>query len=116
MAWPGTLTQQQQDSLLEWIKLLRTVSGELARTMNHLQALNTEYNGTQSANLAGLDNDDVIPLDSNYDGAEALTKTDVVNLVSYAQSVVGLDGQGGVNTQAHRQNLAKAAGEQNLIG
>ena len=105
-----SLTAEEQSSLNSWMAMLRGYAGEIARVNNHLEVCNTEYNGTTSAILAELDADDVIPNVSGLDGAEPMTKTEVVNIVAYMQTVLG------VNTPAHRQNLAKAAGERNLIG
>ena len=104
------LTTEQQASLNSWMSLLRGTMGELARVNNHAEVVNTEYNGTASAILALLDGKDVVPNVGNLDGAEPMTKDQIVTVVSYMQGVLGY------NTAAHRQNLARAAGERNLIG
>jgi hypothetical protein len=90
--------------------LFRATAGELARVNNHGEVVNAEYTGTTTAILAELLDGDVIPNTSGLAGAEPLTKATVVTVVSYLQAVLGY------NTQAHRANLAKAAGEANLIG
>lgn len=113
MAWPGTLTEEEQASLLSWInKLVRPWCGEQARVNNHGDAANTEYNAVQTTLLAKLDNEDVIPVSgSGLAGAESITKADVVSIVSHIQGILA-----NYNTSAHRQLWAKAAGESNLIG
>jgi len=104
------LTTEQQASLDAWMSLFRATAGELARVNNHQEVVNTEYNGTISAILGELAGVDVIPNASGLDGAEPMTKDQVVTVVSYMQAVLGY------NTSAHRANLARAAGERNLIG
>lgn len=117
MAWPGTLTEEEQTSLLAWMRsLVRPMMGELARTNNHLAAANTEYLSTQAANLAKLDPSDVIPVEDGLNGAESLPQSEVKTLVTYMQTIVGTNGSGGVNTSVHRQGYARAAGEANIIG
>lgn len=104
------LTRDQRVSLEAWMKLFRATCGEIARVNNHNEAVNTEYNGVASAILAELADGDVIPNTTGLDGAEPMTKAEVVTVVSYMQAMLGY------NTSAHRQNLSKAAGESNLIG
>ena len=84
--------------------------GSLHGCCNHLSVVNDEYNGVQSAVLALLDDADVIPNTSGLAGAEAMTKAQVVTVVAYMQGVLNY------NSSAHRQNLARACGEANLIG
>ena len=114
MAWPGTLTEAEQASLLAWLQdVLRPWCGEQARVNNHGEVANTEYNAVQLALLAELDGADVIPVGDGggLSGAEPLTKNEVVSIVSHVQNILS-----SFNTGAHRQLWAKAAGETNLIG
>ena len=104
------LTTEQKASLDAWMRLFRGTAGELARVNNHHEVVNTEYNGTVSAVLGELLDADIIPNSSGLDGAEPMTKAEVVTVVSYMQAVLAY------NTSNHRQNLAKACGEVNLIG
>ena len=104
------LTTEQKASLDSWLTLFRATAGELARVNNHQEVVDTEYNGTTSAILAELQDADVIPNTSGLTGAEPMTKVEVVTIVSYMQAVLAY------NTTDHRQNLAKACGEKNLIG
>ena len=104
------LTTEQKASLDAWMTLLRASVGELARVNNHLDAVNTEYNGSAGEVLALLGASDVIPNVSGLTGAEPMTKDQVVTVVSYIQGVLAF------NTSAHRGNIARACGESNLIG
>ena len=104
------LTVAQKASLNSWMALFRGTAGEMARVNNHNEVVYTEYNGTVSAILAELANDDIVPNVSGLDGAEAMKKSDIINIVSYMQGFLAY------NTTDHRANLAKAAGEHNLIG
>ena len=104
------LTTEQKASLNSWMTLFRSTAGELARVNNHQEVVDTEYNGTVSAILGELAGGDLIPNSSGLDGAEPMTKDQVVTVVSYLQGVLAY------NTSAHRQIIAKACGEINLIG
>ena len=115
MAWPGTLTTEEQTSLLSWVNtIVRPTMGEVARVCNHLDVANVEYNGAQNdtnGNLSKLVGSDVIPISgSGLGGAENLTKDELITLISYTQGILAY------NTAGHRGNYARAAGEGNLIG
>lgn len=113
MAWPGSLTEEEQQSLLSFMVLLRAQCGEFARQNNHADVVNTEYLGPQNntdGNLSKLSDTDVLPVSGGLDGAEPLTKAEVLTLLSYLQGCLAY------NTAAHRQVLVKACGETNLIG
>lgn len=112
MSWPGTLTEEEQTSLLAWLRtLLRPWCGEQARANNHADAANIEYNAVQLTLLGKLAADDIIPVESALDGAEPLTKNDVISIVSHMQNILT-----NYNTAGHRQLWSKAAGETQLIG
>lgn len=113
MAWPGTLTEQEQTSLLAFVNAFRCFIGELARVNNHLDVMNTEYNGAQNnsdGHMSKISGADIIPNTGGLTGAEPITKDELLTLISYAQTALT------VNTAAHRGNIAKACGELNLIG
>jgi len=67
------LTSQEQQSLDNFLALLRPWTGEQARTNNHGDALNTQYNANVSAILSQLLGTDVIPNKSGLAGAIDLT-------------------------------------------
>lgn len=104
------LTTEQKASLNSWMGLFRASCGEIARVNNHLDAVNVDYNGAVGTILGLLENTDVIPNASGLDGAEPMTKAQVITCVSYMQGILGY------NTAAHRGNLALGCGETNLIG
>lgn len=113
MAWPGSLSAEEETSLLAWVNECRTFAGELARVMNHLNTANIEYNGPQNnstGNLSKLAGSDVIPNTSGLVGAEPVTKDQLISVIAYFQGVLNY------NSDAHRQNLARLCGEHNLIG
>jgi len=103
------LTDQQRLSLDAWMREFRGACGSLARCMdNDLEPITTDYAGSISTILDELHNDDVIPVQGGLDGAEPMTKDQVVTIVSYMQNVQTY------NSSAHRQNLARACGESNI--
>ena len=104
------LTTEQQNSLQAWLAILRAAGGELARLNNHGSVLATEYAAVTSAILGELADGDIIPNVSGLAGAESLTKLEITTLIGYMQTAQSLD------TATHRQLIAKAAGEANLIG
>ena len=104
------LTKAEKHSLQSWMSLFRQTAGELARVNNHHEVVDTEYLGTASAILATLAGSDVVPNTSGLDGAEPMTKDEIVTIVSYMEAILAY------NTSAHRQKLARSAGEQNLTG
>ena len=113
MAWPGTLTESEQTSFLEWHKQLRAVCGEIARLMNHVEALKVEYQGTQNntdGNMSRLAADDLIPNISGLPGAEIVTKTETLTIAGVLVDLLGS------NTAAHRAAYARMCGEIGLIG
>ena len=104
------LIQTQKESLDAWMLLMRSTCGEIARVNNHNEVVKTEYDGTTAGILALLDDADVIPNTSGLQGAEPLTKAQVVAAVGFIEGILAF------NTPTHREYLAKAAGEINLIG
>lgn len=105
------LTQEQQQKLQTWLAVLRSWCGEQARTNNHGQAVDTGYNADVSAILGELLDADEVPNTSGLDGATALTKAEIVSVVSHVQGIAT-----SYNTAAHRQLWSKGCGERNLIG
>ena len=105
------LTNEQQRSIDDFLALLRPWCGEQARTNNHGDAVNTQYNANVSAILSLLDDTDEIPNKSGLAGATVLTKSEVISIVSHIQGVLT-----NYNTSGHRQLWVKACGAENLIG
>lgn len=118
MALYSELTQEQQDILQNMTNLCRSWAGEVARTNNHGEAINTTYNAQVSTILSSLDAGQIIPNISGLDGAASLTKEEVITLVSHIQNMLTdmSSHTSGFNTASLRQAWAKAAGAENLIG
>lgn len=111
MALWSEVPEEDQAVVLAFMRLLRSGSGELARTNNHLQVAFDMYWGQAKAVIDTLDAGVEIPNQSGLDGAEALTKEEVQdNLMAYITTVLS------VNTTAHRQQIGKACGPVNMIG
>jgi len=104
------LTAEQKAILDSWMVLFRGISGELARLNNHIDAVKTSYTGNIGEILTLLASDDIIPNTGNLDGAESMTKAEVLTIAGYLITAFEL------NTNTHRENIAKAAGPRNLIG
>lgn len=113
MAWPGTLTESEQTSFLSWMMQTRSVCGEIARLMNHLDALKIEYQGTQNdtdGNVSKLAADDIIPNNTGLDGAENVSKTELLVIAGVMVDLLDF------NTPTHRAAYARMCGETGLIG
>lgn len=111
MATFDELTQAQRVTISDYQVMLRSVSGELARVMNHMAALNTAWNAQVSATVALLTNGALTTDASGLAGAAQLSKEEVTNITSYCQGILT-----SYNTAAHREVISKACGAGNLIG
>jgi hypothetical protein len=106
------LTEVQKTELQDWLTtILRPWCGEQARANNHGAAADTAYNSHISAILADLGGADEIPNEGGLVGATALTKDEVVSIVSHLQGILT-----NYNTAGHRTLWSQAAGAVNLIG
>lgn len=111
MAWPGTLDPTEQQTLLDWMVQFRAWCGAQARAINDGETINDMYNAEISALLAELASGDEIPNSTGYTGAVALTKDEVITIVSYLQGI-----KTNYGTAGHEQNYVRAAGPQDIIG
>ena len=106
------LTATQKTELQDWLSaVLRPWCGEQARANNHGQVVNNAYLANASSILDELSDTDEIPNTGGLSGATALTKSEVVGIVSHIQGI-----QSNYNTAGHRQMWTKAAGATNMIG
>lgn len=103
------LTQEQRDTLDDWLGLVRSVLGRFARLNNEFSAVDSQYNASVTTILSELASGDVIPDKTNLAGAEELTQAEVITLVSHIQGVLT-----DYNTAAHRQLWSKAVGSPNM--
>jgi hypothetical protein len=104
------LTDEQKSVLQSYVQFLRGWCGEQAKTSNHGAVLQEVYNAQAAPILALLAGTEVVPNQSNLDGAESLTSTQIANLNNYSLLTQTY------NTTAHRGQMAKACGGVNLIG
>ena len=111
MATYAELTTEQKSILDAFVGMVRSWSGEQARTNNHGEAINDDYNAQVSAIITTLDAGALVPNESGLSGAASLTKEDIISIVSHIQGV-----QTSYNTSGHRQLWTKASGAANLIG
>ena len=105
------LTTEQKALLQAFTTFTRAWCGEQARSNNHAEAANDDYNGQTSAIIASLDASEVIPNTSGLSGAASLTKEELVSIVAHMQGFLS-----NYNTPPHRQLWTKAAGVSNMIG
>lgn len=112
------LTPEQQAAVNECATQTRAIAGELARCLEHAQAVVSYYVGNVEGMLAGLDGADLIPNASGLSGAQGLTKTELVNLIGYliTASATGDGASGSYNTNYHRALYAKACGPGGILG
>lgn len=116
MTW-NELTQAQRDEVITLMEAVRLWAGQVARLGNLGRAISSAYVGNVENTLAALDAGE-IPITNGVQGADLLTKQDVLSLVGYAiDSSSTADGSSGsLNTNYHRSLYAKAAGLLNLLG
>jgi len=111
MATYASLTTEQKAILQSFLNNTRAWCGEQARTNNHGETQDTDYNAQASAIIASLDAAEVIPNTSGLDGAASIVKEDLISVVSHIQGI-----QTSYNTSGHRTLWDKMAGSRNLIG
>jgi hypothetical protein len=111
MATYDSLTTEQKALVQAFLNFARGWCGEQARTNNHGEAANDDYNAQVSAILATLDDGEIIPNTSGLAGAASINENDLISVVSHIQGI-----QTNYNTSAHRQLWTKMAGAGNLIG
>ncbi len=112
------LTTEQKSILQNSLNLIRAWAGEQARTNNHGEVINDDYNAQTLTIITELDALEVIPNTSGLAGSASVTKEEMITLVSHVQNIQTdmSSHTGGFNTSALRQAWIKAAGAENLIG
>jgi len=118
MATYASLTQEQKDILQASTNLVRAWSGEQARTNNHADAINNDYNA-QTITIGNLlDAGEIIPNTSGLSGAASLTIEEYTTLISHIQNILlnMSSHTAGFNTAFLRQAWTKAVGAENMIG
>jgi len=121
MAWPGSLTTEQQTAVQDFTTSCRTWAALLAQ-MNILgAAIGAANAGGISTLLSDLQTTDVIPNTSGLAGSQDLLASDVISLASWAWAAANPQnttsaGGGAYATVGIQQTCVKAAGINASIG
>jgi hypothetical protein len=112
MAWPGTLTEEEQGIVQEFDVELRSAQLALVQALNRCSAVYEWYwrqIGGGANLIAKLGTDDVVATKTGLAGASALSKSEIVaNQMAYIESALAL------NTDAHRDHYRLAIGGPNM--
>ena len=108
MAW-ADLTAEQQAAVVDYVRNLRALAGELGRVRTRCGAMDTGYGNIQGL-LSQLDGAEIIPDGSDLAGALPLNKDEAVTLTSHLQTMLS------TFTAGDLPLWAKAAGPLNLVG
>ena len=118
MATYDSLSNSDKNVLQNMTNMCRAWCGEQARSNNHADVINTDYNAQTSAIISSLDAEEVIPNTSGLAGANNLTKEELITLVSHMQNILSnmSSHTGGFNTTSLRQTWTKAVGAASMMG
>jgi hypothetical protein len=109
MATWASLTSEQQAVYQTWERQLRAAMGQFFRLAQNMEAIDAVYNGQITG--MSLDGAELVPNSSGLPGSESITGAEAVTLESYLQGMLST-----YFTTAHQQNMAQAAGLQELVG
>ena len=111
------LSDEDKAAIQAMATVARALAGELARVLEKIEAVVAYYTGNVETMLGKLAASDLIPNTSGLTGAQDMTKSELVNLVSYfiTASARPDNSSGSYNTKYHRALYAKACGPENLI-
>lgn len=113
MASFGSLSPQDQKTVVDFSTTMRGYVGEMARTLDKLRALNDYYLGVAGPVLNQLtppDNGIAIPDNTGLAGAVPLTPFEMGLMMNHMQALLA------TNTDANIQVWAKACGPGDLTG
>lgn len=109
MAYPGSLTANQQSALLAFMPLMRSNLLNFSKLVNNFILLNDVYvNGGVQAVNALLTNGDVVPDGTGLTGAQTLTKDDIITAMTAVQAFLT-----SYNTAAYEAFFVRAVGSAN---
>lgn len=112
MAWPGTLTEEEQEIMQEFDVELRTTQLALVQALNRCSEVYEWYwrqIGGGADLIAKLGTDDVIATKTGLAGASAMSKAEIVSSqMAYVEAALLL------NTAAHRDHYRLAIGGPNM--
>jgi hypothetical protein len=112
MAWPGTLTEEEQDIVTVFTDQLdRAAFVRLVQALNLCNGAHEEWTNRVSALFGKLAADDVIPNTGGLAGSEALTKAEWTTLLGWMDDVLTDH-----STTAKRTGYARAIGAVNMMG
>ena len=116
MAWPGTLTAEEQSIVQTFVRQqVRAAVLKIIAGANESKNAFDTYWGQQSALFAKLDDADVIPDGTGLAGAASLTKAEVVSLMSEITEMGDpAAATFPMNSQARRNKYVDAIGGTNM--
>ena len=114
MAWPESLTTDQQAAFLAFTTSLRSWAAALAQLNVLGAAIAAEWSGGMSALNGDLQSGDVIPNASGLAGSQDLSQADVGNLAAWASALCNTSnsdqGTGSYASGLIQSTCVKAAG------
>lgn len=114
MAWPESLTANQQAAVEAFATNLRSWAALLAQINIVGGAISSAWNGGISTMVGTLQTTDVIPNTSGLAGAQDLLASDVTNLANWASTLANssnsVQGTGSMASVGIQQTCVKACG------
>lgn len=104
------LTEDQKAVLDDFQLLVRQWCMEQGKTLPLADNIQSDYANRVTAILTELVDGDEIPKNTGLDGAETLTKAELVTIVNY---LIGVRTDYGTGT--HRGNMARGCGSRNML-
>lgn len=110
MAWPGTLTAEEQEVVKAFVdQLFRPNVLRVTQGLNISVSIKDAWDNQLSAMFAKLAAGDVIPNGSNLAGAQSLLKSDVTSILTTLGTHLTT-----VNTAGNRAAFMKVVGAVNM--
>lgn len=111
MAWPGTLTAEEQDIVQVFVdKLFREAILKLVKSLNISNGIQEEWTNRVQALFTKISAGDIVPNGSGLDAAKALSKTEITTILTQLGNFLTT-----YNTAAHRATFVQAIGSVNMI-
>lgn len=111
MAWPGTLTSEEQEVVKVFVdQLFRADVLRVTQSFNISVGIKEAWDNQIQAMFAKLAAGDVIPNGSNLAGSQALLKSDVTGILTTLGTMLVT-----FNTVANRAAFTKVVGAVNMI-
>lgn len=119
MAWPESLTTDQQAAVEQFCNNLRSWAILVWQANNLGLAIAADWSGSIQALVNTLQSTDLVPNTSGLAGAQPLLPADITSLESWANAMSNpsnpTQGTGGFSSLGIQQLLAKAAGINALV-